>query len=170
MADVRLTRRADVPQAVTFDLLLTPAGQLDQTGELETGVTIALMTDAHADADDALPDPRSDDRRGWWGDVDAEAIWEGWPIGSRLWLRARTTIRPAAARQGATTAQIRTDILDALQPFVDRGIATRIDAEVVRAGLEQIEARIVMFRGDTLIFERRYADLWRGIAVAAPGA
>ncbi|MFY9293368.1 MAG: phage GP46 family protein [Methylorubrum rhodinum] len=170
MADVRLTRRGDALQAVTYDLLLTPAGQLDATGELETAVTIALQTDARAEPDDDLPDPRSDDRRGWWGDLDAEAIWDGWPIGSKLWLRARTTIRPAAARQGATTMQIRADILDALQPFVDRGIATRVDAEVARAGLEQIEARVVMFRGDTPILERRYADLWRGIAVAAPGA
>ena len=170
MADVRLTLQGEPEQAVTYDLLLTPMGQLDQTGELETAVVIALLTDARADADDELPDSRNDDRRGWWGDLDAEAIWDGWPIGSKLWLRARSTIRSAAARQGATTAQIRADLLDALQPLVDRGIATRLDVQVARAGQERIEARIALFRGDRALLDLRFADLWRGIAVAAPGA
>ncbi|MRI57862.1 hypothetical protein D8770_28795, partial [Methylobacterium sp. DB1607] len=73
-----------------------------------------------------------------------------------------------AARKGATTAQVKSYILDALQPFVDRAIATRLDVDVVRAGAERIEARIVMRRGGDRILDLRFADLWSGIAVAAP--
>jgi phage gp46-like protein len=37
-------------------------------------VKLALLTDAIADPADILPDPDSNDRRGWWGDLDAETI------------------------------------------------------------------------------------------------
>lgn len=168
MADVRLTQQGAAPQAVSIDLLLTAEGQLDTGQELATAVTIALMTDALAAADDELPDARDPNRRGWWGDLDAGPIWDGWPIGSRLWLLQRTTITGTGARKGATTAQVKSYILDALQPFVDHAIATRLDVEVVRAGAERIEARIVLWRGGDRILDLRFADLWSGIAVAAP--
>ena len=77
MADVRLTQQGAAPQAVSIDLLLTAEGQLDTGQELATAVTIALMTDALAAADDELPDARDPNRRGWWGDLDAGPIWDG---------------------------------------------------------------------------------------------
>lgn len=172
MTDVRISQRgtpAGQPfQAVDLDLLLTPAGQLDNSDELATAVVVALMTDALAGPDDELPDSRDTDRRGWWGDVDAEEIWGGWPIGSKLWLLSRTTITGVAARKGATTVQIEDYIHEALQPFVDRQIATKIDVSAVRAGVERIEARVVMYRGDELLLDLRFSDLWAGIVVSAP--
>jgi phage gp46-like protein len=172
MTDVRIAPKGTAPgqpfQAVDLDLLLTPAGQLDTSDELATAVVVALMTDALAGPDDALPDSRDTDRRGWWGDVDVEEIWDGWPIGSKLWLLSRTTITGAAARKGATTVQIEDYIREALQPFLDRKIATRLDVTVVRSGIERIEARIVMYRGDELLLDLRFSDLWRGIVVSAP--
>ena len=172
MADFRIAQKGTAPgqpfQAVDLDLLLTPAGQLDASDELATAVTIALMTDALAGPDDELPDSRDTDRRGWWGDVDAAEIWDGWPIGSKLWLLSRTTITGAAARKGATTVQIEDYIHEALQPFVDRKIATRIDVSAVRAGIERIEARVVLYRGDEILLDLRFSDLWRGIVVSAP--
>ncbi|MET3485356.1 phage GP46 family protein [Methylobacterium sp. 1973] len=172
MTDVRIRQRgspAGQPfQAIDLNLLLTPAGQLDTSDELATAVVVALMTDALAGPDDALPDSRDTDRRGWWGDLDAEEIWDGWPIGSKLWLVSRTTITGTAARKGATTVQIEDYIREALQPFLDRKIATRLDVTVVRAGIERIEAGIVMYRGDELLLALQFADLWRGIVVSAP--
>lgn len=172
MTDVRIGQRGSAAgqpfQAVDLDLLLTPAGQLDTSDELATAVTIALMTDALAGPDDALPDSRDTDRRGWWGDVDAAEIWDGWPIGSKLWLLSRTTITGSAARKGATTVQVEDNLHEALQPFVDRKIASRIDVSAVRAGIERIEARVVLYRGDEILLDLRFADLWRGIVVSAP--
>jgi len=172
VTDVRITQTGAAPgqpfQAVDLNLLLTPAGQLDTSNELATAVVVALMTDALAGQDDALPDARDTDRRGWWGDVDAAEIWDGWPIGSKLWLLSRTTITGAAARKGATTVQVEDYIREALQPFLDRKIATRLDVTVVRAGIERITASIVMYRGDELLLSLQFSDLWAGIVVSAP--
>lgn len=155
-------------QAVDLDLLLTPSGQFDDRDQLATAVTVALMTDALAQPDDILPDARDDDRRGWWGNHEAEAIWDGWPIGSRLWLLARTTITGAGARKGATTVQVEAYIREALQPFLDRRIASALKVSVVRAGLDRIDARIVLLRGGKTLVDLRFADLWAGVAIAAP--
>ena len=172
MTDIRLAPKGAAPgqpfQAVNLDLLLTPAGQLDTSDELATAVTIALMTDALAGPDDELPDSRDTDRGGWWGDVDAAEIWDGWPIGSKLRLLRRTTITGKEARKGATTIQIEDYIREALQPFLDRRIATALDVTVVRLGTDQIGATIVMYRGNELLLDLRYSDLWRGILVSAP--
>ena len=65
-------------------------------------IKVALLTFALADADDILPDPDSTDRCGWWGDLDAETIWDGWPIGAKIWLLSHSKITPAEAKQGAT--------------------------------------------------------------------
>lgn len=172
MTDIRIgpsgTAAGSPFQAVDLDLLLTPDGQFDASDQLATALTVALMTDALAQADDALPDARDTDRRGWWGDLEAEAIWDGWPIGSRLWLLARTTITGAAARKGATTVQVEAYIREALQPFLDRQIATGLKVTVVRAGLDRLDARIVMLRGGKTLVDLRFADLWAGVAIAAP--
>lgn len=174
MTDIRLAPKGAAPgdpfQAVSLDLLMTPAGQFDTSDELATAVTVALMTDALAGPDDTLPDSRDPNRRGWWGDLDAQTIWDGWPIGSKLWLLARTTITWTAARKGATTEQVRVYILEALQPFIDRKIATRIDVVPVRVGIEQISASITLYRGDEILLSLTFADLWRGIVSSAPVA
>jgi phage gp46-like protein len=68
---------------------MTPLGALDTRDELATSVIVALGTDRLAEPDDILPGFDETDRRGWWGDLDAEVIHDGWRIGTRLWLMAR---------------------------------------------------------------------------------
>lgn len=172
MTDIRIGPKGSYPgdpfQAVSLDLLMTPAGQFDTSDELATAVTIALMTDALAGPDDMLPDTRDPNRRGWWGDVNAAEIWDGWPIGSKLWLLRRTTITGQAARKGATTVQIEAYIREALQPFLDRKIASGLSVSVARAGVERIAASITLYRGDEILLSLQFSDLWRGIPVSAP--
>lgn len=168
MTDVRLTQRGSPYEAVTIDFLMTDMGGLDTSQELATAATVALLTDARADEDDVLPDPNSDDRRGWWGNTDAQEIWDGWPIGSRLWLLSREKITPVQARVGSLTARIEAYIREALEPMLQRKIATGLDVDVVRAGINRIEASIVMTRGRDEI-DLRFSDLWRGIIVEATG-
>lgn len=172
MTDIRLAPKGAFPgdpfQAVNLDLLLTPAGQLDTSDELATAVVIALMTDARAGPDDVLPDSRDTDRRGCWMDLDAAEIWGAGPLGSKLWLMKRTTITGQAARKGATTLQIEAHCHEALQPFIDEKIATRVDVSAIRTGTERIACTVTLYRGDEILLALPFSDLWRGIVASAP--
>src|ERR1700747_3448027 len=105
MPDVHIVQKFD-GYGVSLDWLLRPAG-LDQTAELANAVIVALGTDSLADIDEILPDPDDTDRRGWWGDLDAQEIWGGWELGCRLWLLSRAKILSAAASEGGTVERVR---------------------------------------------------------------
>jgi phage gp46-like protein len=159
--DIRLVQNTLFPQYdVQSDWALLPNGALDERQALATAVVVALGTDALAERDDILPDPDSTDRAGWWGDLDAEEIWGGWPIGSRLWLLKRDKIADPGSQRGATVTKVDRYIREALQPFLDKRIASRLEVKVERVGLERIDAHIVIYRGPTLAVELRYQILW----------
>ncbi|GJE45374.1 phage GP46 family protein [Methylobacterium soli] len=151
------------PEAITMDWLLGPATETDGSGELVASVVIALCTDRRAKADDVLPNPDSDDRRGWWADTDADTIWDGWPIGTRLWLAERAKITGAGAREGSLIARIETYIREAIQPFKDKRICTRFSVLATRVGLDRIDADVTLFRGSEPEISLRFQDLWTGI-------
>jgi phage gp46-like protein len=159
--DIRLVQSILFPQYdVRSDWQLRDDGTLDERQALATAVIVALGTDGLADREDILPDPDSTDRAGWWGDTDAEEIWGGWPIGSRLWLLKRSKIEPPGSRNGATTTRIDGFIREAIQPLIDQRIASRMDVDVARVGPERIDARVIIYRGPTLQVELRYQVLW----------
>ncbi len=165
MTDLRLAQTVtDDFQAVTLDLLQMSSGLPDETRELETAVIVALGTDARANADDELPVIAVDDRRGWWGDLDAEEIWSAWPIGSRLWLLERAKITGAAARQGATLARAESYVREALQPFVDSGIASKLSVVAARTALGKIEVAVIIYRGPLAEIALKFQPLWSEIA------
>jgi phage gp46-like protein len=170
MPDIRLVQNTEFPKySVTVDWLLRSDGTLDDTQALATAVIVALGTDRLADISDILPDPDSTDRRGWWGDLDAEQIWDGWEIGSRLWLLQRDKIVGPEAQQGATVVRVEQYIREAIQPFIDRRIGSRMAVEATRVGKEQINALVRIYRGPMLEIELRYAILWEGVVAAASG-
>ena len=148
------------PIATTFDWLQSANGMLDETAAIADAVTIALATDGRANPDDEIPTPGSTDLRGWWGDLDADTIWGGWPIGSRLWLFSRSAITDAAAKRGATVSQIQAAISACMQPFVDNMICSQFGLDVERQGIEEIAARIVVYRGPKSAIALQYQDLW----------
>lgn len=90
-------------------------GALASGDDLTTAVLISLFTDRRANDDDTLPDA-SNDRRGWWGDLDQDV-----PIGSRLWLLSRSKLMPsvALAAKGYIT--------EALRWLIDDGVAAAVD-------------------------------------------
>jgi|ERR1035437_9480877 phage gp46-like protein len=159
MPDIRLIS-VIAPDVMTFDWLQTPTGLLDETQQLASAITVALNTDATADVSDVLPDPRSSDRRGWWGDLDAQAIWNGWPIGSKLWLLARAKIVDSGAREGATTVRVKNYIMAALQPFIDNKICSQISVAVTLNNIRQITAQIIIYRGPKTAIQLNYEPLW----------
>ncbi|MBR0879611.1 phage gp46-like protein [Bradyrhizobium barranii subsp. barranii] len=163
--DIRLVQNNVFPKySVTVDWSLLPNGTLDDTQALATAVIVALGTDALADKDDILPDPDSTDRCGWWGDLDAELIWKGWPIGSKLWLLRRNKIDSPASREGSTLVRVKEYIRAAMQPFVDRKICSGFDVWVSRVDKQRIDALIRIYRGPEREIELRYAVLWEAMA------
>jgi phage gp46-like protein len=164
MTDIRLTQNTLFPRySVTVDASIRDNGMIDDRYALATAVIVALGTDALAERDDILPDPDSTDRAGWWGDLDAEEIWDGWPIGSRLWLLKRDKIEDPGSRRGATVTRVDRYIREALQPFLDRRIASTLSVDVQRVGRERIDAHVIMYRGPTLAVDLRYQIAWAGL-------
>jgi phage gp46-like protein len=155
MPDVRLVQSGVFPYqtSVSVDWSLLGDGTLDETQALATAVIVALGTDRLATATDILPDPDSTDRRGWWGDLDADVIWNGWPIGSRLWLLSREKITGSAAQQGSTLQRVKFMIQEALQPFIDLRIASSMSVDIVRVDTQRITALIRLYRGPKTAIE-----------------
>src|SRR5262245_22900898 len=133
MPDIRIIQYKDFPRyAIGLDWSLLPTGELDDRESLATAVIVALSTDALAAKSDVLPDPRSKDRKGWWGDYDAEEVWNGWPIGSRLWLLRRVAITDVGSREGATLGRVENYLRQCLMPFKTGRIVTDFTMEVER--------------------------------------
>jgi phage gp46-like protein len=161
--DIRLVQNLAFPKySVTLDWSLLDDGTLDDRYALATAVCIALGTNALADKDDILPDPDSNDRQGWWGDLDAD-IWGAWPIGSKLWLLRRSKIEDVNAQRGSTLTRVINYISQAIQPFVDARICSNFVVEAARNDPQQIDALIRIFRGPLPEIELRYSILWEGI-------
>ena len=159
MTDIRLKEYASLA-VVTMDWLLRKTGEIDEREELATAVRLALGTDATAAPNEILPDPDSTDRRGWWGDLEAEEIWGGWPIGCKNWLLTRAKISDAVSEEGATVERARLYTETALQHFIDKRVASRIDVQAARTGLERIEVHTILYRGPLAEIDLRYQMLW----------
>jgi phage gp46-like protein len=155
---------------VTIDWSLRGDGTLDDTQALATAVIVALGTDALASREDTLPDPDSSDRAGWWGDLDAEEIWGGWPIGCKLWLLKRDKIVGPGAYQGATVVRVEQYIREAITPFLNLRIASGMEVKAQRVGRDRIDALIRLYRGPEIEIELRYQILWQGIVAREPMA
>jgi phage gp46-like protein len=124
---------------------------------------VALGTNALAAKDDLLPDPDSTNREGWWGDMEADVIWNGWPIGTKLWLLRRSAILPPEAKHGATQVWANNYVLNALQPFVDRKICSSFEIMSIRVDKQRIDMLVRMYRGPKTFIDLMYQVLWQGI-------
>ena len=162
MPDVRLVQNSAAFPAysIPIDWLLLSDGTLDDTQALATAVIVALGTDRLAEPEDILPDPDSTDRAGWWGDMDAAELFNGWPIGTRLWLLKRSSIVGPEAPEGSTLSRVEEYISEAIQPFMDLKIASSFDVQAVRAGVNRIDALVVIYRGPKSPVELRFQVLW----------
>ena len=149
MPDVRLVQQGTFPYQtdVSVDWLLLNDGTLDESQALATAVIVALGTD----------------RRGWWGDLDADVIWNGWPIGCRLWLLHREKITGSGAQQGSTLVKIKFMIQEALQPFIDLRLASAMYVDVERVDVQRINVLVRLYRGPKTAIELQFQILWQDI-------
>lgn len=164
MTDVRIVSTADLRQTVA-DWLLLKNGMLDQRQELANYCKVALMTDKLSDSDEIRPDPDSDDRRGWWGDMDAQSLYRGWPIGTKNWLLERAKVADAYAWEGDTVVRAENYTREALQPLVDMKLCSAIDVTAERVGRERIDVRVVVYRGPTAEVDLIFQDLWSAMTI-----
>lgn len=165
MTDIRIVSTLTL-SAVTMDWLLTSFGTLDETEELATLVKVALGTDGLATADDQLPGLEDDiDRRGWWGDQDAQLLFDGWPIGCRNWLLARSSITDAMSRLGATLARAETYTYEALVPLIQKGIASHVEVTATRPAdaKNRIDVQATIYRGPSTAVQLQFQVLWAGV-------
>jgi len=153
MADIRVVWDAE---RMLGDWLLV-GRMLDTRMELVTAVAVALFTHRTAEDDDPLPHFASD-RRGWWGDLDAEELFDGWPIGSRLWLLSREK------QTEETRARAEEYIREALDPFVEKRICERYDLAVDWFAHERLGAEITFYRGPKESIAVRFETLWNEVA------
>lgn len=160
-SDIRYLQQLDFPAyAVNLDWLMTDQNLIADGYDLQSAVIVALGTDALAPPDEQLPDPDATDRRGWWGDMDADLIWQGWPVGCLLWLLSRAKITDNSAQQGSTLARIDGWTRDAMKPFTQRRIASRIDVNPEQIDTQRIDVGVTIYRGPDTAVELRYAELW----------
>jgi len=164
MTDVRIVSSATLRETVA-DWLLLKNGLLDQRQELGNYCKVALMTDKLSDADEIRPDPDSDDRRGWWGDLDAQAIWRGWPIGTKNWLLERAKVADAYAWEGDTVFRAEDYTRQALQPLIDMKLCSSIFVTAERVGRERIDVRVIVYRGNVAEVDLLFQDLWAAMRV-----
>jgi phage gp46-like protein len=167
MPDVRIVSTADLRETVA-DWLLLPNGNLDQRDELANYCKVALMSDALSDVGEELPDPDSDDRRGWWGDMQADVIWQGWPIGTKNWLLSRAKIADVHSAQGDTVSRAENYTRNALLPLIAMKLCSNIDVTATRVGVERIDVRVVVYRGPTPEVSLVFQDLWNQMRIETP--
>lgn len=171
MTDARILNLSDL-RGPKLDLLLKPIGTLDETQELATAIYVALGTDRLAEPDDELPDLVGPDgvadRRGWWGDVDGNELWN-WPapIGCRTWELSRSAIVPNEARIGSTLARAEMYVREAMQPFLDQRVCSRFDVTATRIGRETIRVDLIIYRGPMPAIALQYQVLWNEIIETA---
>jgi phage gp46-like protein len=155
-------RQAGPLPGTLADWLQTPLG-LSEEEELATAVRVALLTDALASPTDILPDPDSTDRRGWWGDLDAEEIWGGWPIGCKNWILMRSKIADSNSMEGSTVMRAEQYTRDALRPFIIKRIASAIDVKAQRVGRQEIHVYVTIYRGPLRAIQLSFAYLWNQV-------
>jgi phage gp46-like protein len=162
MTDIRVVNVTNL-KGIWADWLLLPNNTLDQSEELGNIVKVALLSYALASPDDILPDPDSTDRCGWWGDLDADTIWNGWPIGAKIWLLKRAKITPAQAQEGSTLARAEAYCRVALQPMIQNQLCSRIDVTATRADTQRINVLVTVYRGPLQLIQLQFQNLWSDI-------
>jgi phage gp46-like protein len=160
MPDIRLVP-VETADIVSLDWLQSPiTGLLDETAELKSAVIVALCSDALASESDVLPDPNSTDRRGWWGDIDAAEIWNGWPLGSKLWLLTRAKILGSGSREAPTTLRVQNYISQAMQPFVTAQIISKFTVVVTQTGAQRLSSTVTLYRGPKTAIALQFQAVW----------
>lgn len=112
---------------------------------------VSLFTWRRANTDD----PFEGQRMGWWGDTVADIPNDR--IGSRLWLLAREKVLPATINRAREYAA------ESLAWMVDDGLASRVEVQAERYGVEGIAISATIYRTDGQVTNLRFDNVWETI-------
>jgi len=116
---------------------------------LTRAVVSSLFSWRRAAPGDVLPDGAS--RMGWWADTYSAGS-DQW--GSRLWQLAREPLIPSVIRRARDYAA------EALAWLVDDDVASRVDVDAARSGLDRLILNIVIIRKDGSELALSFASAW----------
>ncbi|MDO8294380.1 MAG: phage GP46 family protein [Gallionella sp.] len=129
-----------------------PAGDLSQADALVRAVLISLFTWRRAKPDDIT----EGEKMGWWGDgVEPPAVNDR--IGSRLWLLARAKLIPQTFNAAREYAQ------EALDWLVEDGVASRVEVQAERHGVDGLALLVAITRIDGSNVALRFDNVWESI-------
>lgn len=112
---------------------------------------VSLFTWRRANADDVT----EGQKMGWWADTTAEV--SGDRIGSRLWLLAREKVLPSVIQRAREYAQ------EALAWMIEDGLASRVDIQTERRGVDGIALAATIYRTNGQVTSLRFDNLWESI-------
>jgi phage gp46-like protein len=92
--------------------------------------------------------------------MDAEELWDGWPVGCLLWLLHRAKITGPLAKQGSTLGRAEGWTRDAMAPFMSHRVTSRIDVVAEQNAIDRIDIGVTIYRGPNPDIELRYNELW----------
>lgn len=142
--DIKLTQNDDTG---IFDISFIN-GDFETIDSFDTSLQVSLFTDARADASQV---PRSELRRGWWGNQFSPGF-PGFEIGSKLWLLNQ-------ARKTQDTLNNAIDFVrNSLQWLVTDNHAKGVNVSGVFTNTG-IGLTIIIDRGSSIV-ETKYYDLW----------
>jgi phage gp46-like protein len=150
MADIELNWQA---AELGADVRLSGT-DLSVDNELRSAVVLSLFSWRRANDDDALPDEASS-RLGWWGDSYATA--PNNKLGSRLWLLRREKLTQDTISRAIEYCR------EALQWLIEDRVASRVDVEADRNGIDRLDISITITRADGQSLNLRFANAWRTI-------
>lgn len=139
----------DQPLTIVIDKRTVPLG-MDAADPLVRAVLVSLFTWRRANPDDALP---GDQRQGWWGDSFPTVPNDR--IGSRLWLLSRAKLLPETVNRAREYAE------EALRWLVEDGVASRVEVQAERRGLDGLALAVSVFKtGGNVPLNIRFTDVW----------
>lgn len=138
------------PSVVVVDGVALSTGMHPEQA-LARAVVISLFSWRLAEPDD----PYDADRFGWWADSHPPA--DGDRIGSRLWLLSRVALTDETVRRA------RAYCVEALQWLLDDGVATAVDVNAARVGVDRLSISCVITRAEGAVVNLRFDDVWRYI-------
>jgi len=133
-----------------YDIEFDSAGDFRNDDSYDTEINISLKSDRRAEPSE-IRQPEL--RRGWEGDVVSPL--KAYFIGSKWWLNKQTRLRQD------TLNDYISDTEDALQHFIDRGLATQIDVSGRLLEMETIEINVI-FKVDSDIVAKYTTQIWKG--------
>lgn len=112
-------------------------------------IIISLFTWRRAEPADKLP---GDQRFGWWGDSVPTVGNDR--IGSRLWLLSRSNVTAETMLQAKEYGE------EALAWLIEDGVATAVEVQAERQGLNRMALGCLIVRGDKSTLNIRFANVW----------